>query len=152
MEADVEPKKAYKVFRYASDVSWKSGRRGVVRPLGKPELDVSSPPEFKGEAGIWTPEDMFVASVNVCTLMTFLAFAQHQGLELVAYDSAAEGTLENVEGTYRFTEVTLRPRVVVKSAGEVERARQILDDAHKGCLVSNLITAAVKVFPQFRVG
>lgn len=147
----MEPKKAYKVFRYQTNVLWKSGRRAVVSSAGKPDIEVSSPPEFRGEAGFWTPEDMFVASVNLCTLMTFLAYAQHKGLELVGYESAAEGVLENVEGKYRFTEVVLHPHVTVRSQEDIARARDILDSAHKGCLVSNSTTAAVKVLPDFRV-
>jgi organic hydroperoxide reductase OsmC/OhrA len=123
----------------------------VVSSAGKPDIEVSSPPEFRGEAGFWTPEDMFVASVNLCTLMTFLAYAQHKGLELVGYESAAEGVLENVEGKYRFTEVVLHPHVTVRSQEDIARARDILDSAHKGCLVSNSTTAAVKVLPDFRV-
>jgi organic hydroperoxide reductase OsmC/OhrA len=132
-------------------VLWKSGRRAVVSSAGKPDIEASSPPEFKGEAGFWTPEDMFVASVNLCTLLTFVAFAQHKGLEFVSYECAAEGVLENVEGKYRFTEVILHPHVTVKSQEDIERAREVLDSAHKGCLVSNSITATVKVFPDFRV-
>jgi organic hydroperoxide reductase OsmC/OhrA len=148
----MEPKKAYKVFRYQTDVLWKAGRRAEVSAAGKPSIEVSSPPEFKGEAGFWTPEEMFVASVNLCTLLTFVAFAQHKALEFVGYECAAEGVLENVEGKYRFTEIVLHPRVTVKSQEDIERAREILDSAHKGCLVSNSITAAVKVFPEIRVG
>ena len=147
----METKKGYKVFRYQTDVLWKADRRAVVSAAGKPDIEVSSPPEFKGEAGFWTPEDMFVASVNLCTLLTFVAFAQHKGLEFVRYECAAEGVLENVEGKYRFTEVILHPHVTVKSQEDIERAREILDSAHKGCLVSNSITATVKVFPDFRV-
>ncbi len=146
----MEPKKAYKVFRYRTDVLWKSGRRAVVSSAGKPDIEASSPPEFKGEAGFWTPEDMFVASVNLCTLLTFVAFAQHKGLEFVSYECAAEGVLENVEGKYRFTEVILHPHVTVKSQEDIARAREILDSGHKGCLVSNSITATVKLFPDFR--
>ena len=147
----MEPKKAYKVFRYQTDVLWKADRRAVVSAAGKPDIEVSSPPEFKGEAGFWTPEDMFVASINLCTLLTLVAFAQHKGLEFVSYESAAEGVLENIEGKYRFTEVILHPRMTVKSEEDIERAREILDSAHKGCLVSNSITTAVKVFPDIRV-
>lgn len=147
----MEPKKAYKMFRYRTAVLWKSGRRAVVSSAGKPDIEASSPPEFKGEAGFWTPEDMFVASVNLCTLLTFVAFAQHKGLEFVSYECAAEGVLENVEGKYRFTEVILHPHVTVKSQEDIARAREVLDSAHKGCLVSNSITATVKVFPDFRV-
>jgi len=147
----MEVKKAFKVFRYASEVQWKSGRTGVVRCPGKPDLAVSSPPEFKGEAGKWTPEDMLLASVNVCTMLTFLAFAQHAGLNFTSYESTAEGTLESVEGKYRFTEVSLHPTLTLKSQADVEPARKILGDAHANCFVANSITAAVKIIPQFSV-
>jgi len=146
----VEPKKAYKVFRYQAAVAWKSGRRAVVSSAGKPDIEASSPPEFKGEAGCWTPEDMFVASVNLCTLLTFVAFAQQKGLEFVSYECAAEGLLENVEGKYRFTEVALHPHITVKAQQDIERAREVLDSAHKGCLVSNSIASVVKIFPDIR--
>lgn len=147
----MEVKKAFKVFRYASEVRWKSGRTGVVCSSGKPDLAVSSPPEFKGEAGKWTPEDLFLAAVNVCTMLSFLAYAQHKGLNFVGYESDAEGTLESVDGKYRFTEVALRPHITLKSQEDIEPARKILEDAHANCFIANSISAAVKVFPQFRV-
>jgi organic hydroperoxide reductase OsmC/OhrA len=147
----MEIKKAFKVFRYASEVQWKAGRTGVASSSGKPALAVSSPPEFKGEAGNWTPEDMFVASINVCTMLSFLAYAQHKGLNLIGYESDAEGTLESLDGKYRFTEVTLRPHVTLKSQEDIEPARKIMEDAHANCFISNSTSAAVKVFPQFRV-
>ena len=146
----METKKTYKVFRYGSEVRWGMGRRGSICSFGKPELEISSPPEFKGDPGFWTPEDLFVASVNACIMMTFLAYAQHKGLELAEYESEAEGVLENVEGKYRFTEVTVRPHVVVKSAEAVSQAREILNSAHRDCLVTNSTTAEVKIFPEVR--
>lgn len=148
----MEAKKAYKVFRYESDVCWDSGRRALVSSPDKPDLKVSSPPEFKGEPGQWTPEEMFVASVNACTLMTFIAFAQHKRLEFLGYESSAEGVLENVEGKYRFTEITLHPHVRVKSEEDAGRAREVLHDAHANCFISNSLSLPVKMFPEIRVG
>ncbi len=148
----MEAKKTYKVFRFESEVRWKSGRRGVMCSSGKPEVEVSSPPEFKGEAGIWTPEDMFVASVNVCTLMTFAAFAQNKNLDIAAYESDAEGVLEYQDGSYRFTEIILHPHIVVKSQDDRDKAREIIENAHRKCLVTNSITSQVKIFPEIRVG
>lgn len=147
----MDTKKAFKAFRYRTDVTWGSGRRAVVTAEGKAALDVSSPPEFKGEPGLWTPEDLFVASVNACTLMTFVAYAQAKGLELAGYESSAEGVLEYAEGKYRFTEIILRPRLAVKSPADIERAREVLEKSHELCFVSNSISAAVKIEPQFEV-
>jgi peroxiredoxin-like protein len=147
----MENKKGYKVFRFESDVGWTGERECTICAPGKQEIQLSSPPEFKGRAGVWTPEDMFVASVNVCTLMTFLAYAKHKNLALASYESSVEGVLEYSNGKYRFTEITLRPHVTVNAQEEVERARAILLDAHNNCLISNSIVAQVKILPDFRV-
>jgi organic hydroperoxide reductase OsmC/OhrA len=147
----MESKKAYKVFRFESDVRWTQERECVIAAPGKPQLALSSPPEFKGTPGLWSPEAMFVASVNVCTLMTFLAYSHHKNLAVVGYECSVEGALEYSNGKYRFTEITLHPHLTVKSNEEIERARAILLDAHNNCLISNSIVAQVKIFPDFRV-
>ena len=147
----MENKKGHKAFRFESDVAWTRDKECTVRSSDKPEIQLSSPPEFKGLAGVWTPEDMFVASVNVCTLMTFLAYAKHKNLGLASYESSAEGVLEYSNGKYCFTEITVHPHITVKSQEEIELARKILHDAHGNCLISNSIVAQVKVFPDFRV-
>ena len=59
--------------------------------------------------------------------------------------------LEYSNGKYRFTEITLHPHVTVKTQQEIELARQILQDAHDNCLISNSIVAQVKLFPDIRV-
>lgn len=147
----METKKTFKSFSYENNIVWKSARRGVVRAAGKPDLEVSSPPEFKGEAGIWTPEDIFVSAVNACTLMTFVAVAMRGGLEVVSYQCRAEGLLEHLDGKYRFTEVRLYPQVVVKFQADVERATNILESAHANCFISNSISSAVTLTPEVRV-
>ena len=143
--------KKYKSFRYRNDLMWKSARRGVMSSLGKPELDVGSPPEFRGEPGVWTPEDMYVGALNACLMLTFLSFADRKDLGLVAYETTAEGLLEHVEGRYRITEVTVQSSVVVKSEVDLEAAREIMSKLEENCFISNSITARVKIEPQFRV-
>lgn len=147
----METKKAFKVFKYRAEVRWISGRRGESAAAGKPALGISSPPEFKGELGLWTPEELFVSSLNACTMLSFLAYAEHRALAFTSYECFAEGTLANVEGKYRFTEVTLAPKLAVNSEADVERARQILADAHRDCFISNSITTSVKFQPEIRV-
>jgi len=102
-------KPAYKSFRYNANTAWSSARRGTLSASGKPNIDVGSPPEFKGEPDIWAPEELFVGSVNTCMMLTFLTLAQAKGLTPLRYESKAEGLLENIEGKYRITEVMVRP-------------------------------------------
>jgi organic hydroperoxide reductase OsmC/OhrA len=147
----MEAKKAYKSFRYKTDVVWKSSRRGMISALGKPHVEVGSGPEFKGEPGIWTPEDMLVGAVNTCVMLTFLAFAHAKGVGVTAYESSAEGLLENVDGKYRITEVAVQPSLALKSQADLEAARAIMDKVEENCFISNSITAKLSLTPQFRV-
>lgn len=94
---------------------------------------------------------MFVASINACTLMTFLVYAEHKELQLQGYESAAVGLLEKVEGKYRFTEIILHPHLMLRSEQDIPRAREILNEAHKDCLLISSATAAMRVLPDFRV-
>ncbi|MGH9425673.1 MAG: OsmC family protein, partial [Terriglobia bacterium] len=72
METVDQPKVRFKSFTYKTGLKWVEEKSGMLSSSGKPSLKVASPPEFKGEAGVWTPEDLFVASVEICQMTTFL--------------------------------------------------------------------------------
>jgi peroxiredoxin-like protein len=140
-----QPAAKYKSFKYRTAIAWTGARNARMTSEGKPDLQVSSPPEFNGEAGRWTPEDMFVAALNNCTMATFLAFAERKGLPLTAYSCDAEGVLEFAEGSYRFTQVMLKARVSVKSSEYIESAKALMESAHKKCLIANSIRSEVLI-------
>lgn len=134
-----------KSFLYRTSIEWLENRAGMARSEGKPEMRVSSPPEFKGEAGVWTPEDLFVSAVESCTMATFLAFAHRKALPLVSYRSEAEGVLEFVDGRLKFTRVVVRPAIVVEEEGALPLAQELVSDAERHCLVANSLLTEVKV-------
>jgi organic hydroperoxide reductase OsmC/OhrA len=140
-----------KVFHYDVRVSWSGEKRGILGCGGKPDLEVASPPEFKGHAGFWTPEDLLVAAVNSCTMMTFLSAAAREKISLVSYEADAKGTLETADGIFRFTRVVLRPRIVVSRAEDRERARAAFKKAEAGCLVTSSLLTVVEGEPQVDV-
>jgi len=148
----VEVKKSSKSFRYKNSLVWNRGRRGRMSGPGKPEMDVGSPVEFKGEPGVWSPEELLVGALNACLMLTFVSLAQNKGVQYVAYESAAEGLLENVNDKYRITEVGVQPSLVLKSDADLEAARTIMDEVEENCFISNSITAKVKLAPRFRAG
>jgi len=142
-------KPSYKVFHFRNSVEWKSGRHGMIHAADKPTIEVSRPPQFNGQEGVWSPEDLFLATVNICLMQTFMEYALRTDLGLISYESAAEGVLERSEGRYRFTEFHLQPVILVKSEEDVGRAAKILNSAESACLISNSIRATVKVIPEF---
>lgn len=148
METTIQqPVKKYKTFTYHTSIEWKSGRQGYLQSDGKPELYVSSPPEFKGISGVWTPEDLFVASAEICTLTTFLSFGARKNIPLKSYKSSAEGILEFVDGKYRFTTITIKPEVVVASEWTREQVEELFHQAHDNCLIANSIATTVNIEP-----
>lgn len=144
-------KSKYKSFTYQTHLQWLENRAGQMNAIGKPAFRVASPPEFKGEAGVWTPEDLFVAAVETCTMTTFLAFASRQHIPLVSYESSAEGSLEFTDDGYRFTKVIVKPRVVVSNEASLAQAQKTMEDAHHNCLIANSIRSEVVVEPEFLV-
>ena len=139
---------AHKSFRYKAKTIWTSERVGVLSGTGKPNIIVGSPPEFKGKPDNWAPEELLVGSVNTCILLTFLTLAQGRGLIPAAYESEADGLLENVDGKYLITEVTIRPRITVKSQADVGPIREAIESVESRCFMSNSIKAKVTVVPD----
>jgi organic hydroperoxide reductase OsmC/OhrA len=132
-------------YTYQTGLEWKGERRGLLSSEGKPSLMVSSPPEFKGEPGVWTPEDLFVAAVEVCHMSTFLAFARKKAITVLAYASSARGTLEFIDGDYRFTRIVIAPVITVPAGMEEADVHGLLREAHRHCLVSNSVNAVVEI-------
>lgn len=141
-----------KTYTYRTSVKWTDQKKGSLSSSGKPALQVATPPEFKGHEGIWSPEELFVASVNICVMSTFLAFAERAGLSFTAYESEAEGTVELVDGKLQFTAITLRPTVTLPSGGDPSQAKELLEKAEAHCLVSNSIKSHVTIAPIIRIG
>jgi len=140
-------KRKRKSWRYENTVNWQGDKKGVLCAAGKPDIQVATPPEFRGHPGIWTPEDLLVASVNGCIMTTFLYFAARMDIELVSYRSTAEGTVESQPDGLSFTEVTVKPHVLVASDENRKKAQEALERSEEACLVSRSIKTAVAVQP-----
>ena len=108
-----------KKFTYKTTVSWTEEKKGILSSPGKPAIDVATPPEFKGHEGMWTPEELFVASVNICIMTTFLHFAQRENFEFLSYKSEAQGLLEMVEKKFMFSTIKVMPKITVSSSIQV---------------------------------
>ena len=141
-DISIKPKK----FIYKTKLKWTESKKGMLSSHGKPDIEVATPPEFKGHAGVWTPEDLFAASVNVCIMTTFLYYAQKENVELKSYQSEAEGVLEKTENGLIFTAIEIRPEVVISSK-DVEKTKRILELSEKNCLISNSIRSNVLLKP-----
>ncbi|MFN7930598.1 MAG: OsmC family protein [Blastocatellia bacterium] len=136
-------------YFYETEVEWTDARKGEMRSPDLPTIAVAAPPEFKGQAGLWTPEHLYVASVNLCFMTTFLAIAEMSKLEFASFTCKANGKLEKIEGQgFKMTEMTLYPKLTIRHSRDVERANRILEKTEANCLISNSINTVVKLEPE----
>jgi organic hydroperoxide reductase OsmC/OhrA len=147
MGAAEQTKPKFKAYTYKTNTSWTEGKSGTLSSDGKPVLKITSPPEFRGEPGMWTPEDMFVGAVEVCHMATFLSFAAKKQIPIISYKSHANGVLEFVDGDYRFTRIVIFPTIVVPGSTSETDVHATLREAQRHCLVTNSIASIVEVNP-----
>jgi peroxiredoxin-like protein len=139
-------------YFYTTEVEWTGERHGDLRAPILPNLKFDAPPEFKGHEGVWTPEHLFVASVNTCFMTTFLAIAENSKLDVVSFTTGASGKLEKLDGQgFVMTEIRLHPKLVISHARDAERAARILEKAERHCLISNSIKTETKLEAEIDV-
>ena len=142
---------------YHTDVTWQGGHRGHLALGNGPQMEFSAPPDAQGCAGVFTPEDAFVAAANTCIMMMFIWATERFKLNLVSYDCYAEGTkLIELDRTEIFTKLVLRPKIVVRADGQDEtavekRVRRALESAQKYSLVANSIKSQIIIEPEVNI-
>jgi organic hydroperoxide reductase OsmC/OhrA len=124
----------------------------VVRTADGAEIAGSAPIVFKGDGTRASPEDLLVAALSSCHMLTYLALCAQKGIRVTAYDDSAEGTIDRVApGRTKFVEVVLRPRVRVADAADIDAAKALHHDAHERCFVAASVNFPVRVEPELAV-
>jgi organic hydroperoxide reductase OsmC/OhrA len=147
----MKQKNTYRTFQFENVVAWESEFRGTLSASEHPNVEVGNPPVFKGTPDVWCPEDMLIGALNACLMLTFLNQMQRRKLEVLAYESSAQGTLEHSDGKHRVTRIVVEPRISLQSGNDMEAAREAIKDTVDSCMISNSILATVQVDLQFDV-
>ena len=82
-------------------------------------------------------------------MLTFLYQMQRRKLEVLAYESSAQGTLEHRDGKHRVTRIVVHPRISLNSDNDMVAAREAIRDTVDSCMISNSILATVQMDPEF---
>lgn len=124
------------------------GRDHVVSAEGKPSIDGSSDRTFHGDASRWNPEEMLLAALSQCHMLSYLHEATLHGIVVEEYSDAATGTMRQTDnGGGHFTTATLRPRVVI-SAGDPAVALAIHHEASEKCFIAASVNFPVTHEPE----
>lgn len=139
-------------FPHHYSVSASGGPEGEVSlaSAGLAALASAAPREFGGPGGRWSPETLLVAAVADCYVLSLRAVARASQVEWQAITCQAEGKLDRVERTTRFTEVVLRVDLVVSPDADATRIDRVLDKAKSACLISNSLACPVTLEKTIR--
>lgn len=113
------------------------GRDHVVRAEGNPPIEGSSDRTFFGDAERWNPEELLLAALAQCHMLSYLHVAQRHGVIVTAYEDQPTGTMtSSSDGSGRFTSVTLRPHVTVSDQSRIAMAQELHEEASRLCFIA----------------
>ena len=118
------------------------GRKHSLRSGENPVIAGSAARVFKGDADRWNPEQLLVASLSQCHLLSYLYSAAKAGVVVTAYQDDATGLLRTEGEGGRFESVTLRP-VVTIAGGDPDLALSLHEEAARNCFIANSVNFPV---------
>jgi len=131
---------------YMSTARWTLGRGGIANAeTSEQAIAFSSPVEFRGQPGMWTPEHFLIAAVAGCFVTTFISIAELSKFEVVSLEVSAVGELEKVERGLQFTRVVIRPVLTIAQEGDRQRALRLIEKTERSCLVARSLRSKVRV-------
>ena len=146
---------------YTADVTW-TLRDGEEFPRGRYSrghtvsfdggitVPASASPHVVGKWAVEAavdPEEMLVAALSNCHMLSFLHVARLAGFTVAAYRDHAEGVMEHIAPAKQaVTKVVLHPQIEwVGAAPDKEKLQHMHHEAHEACFIANSVRTAVTV-------
>jgi organic hydroperoxide reductase OsmC/OhrA len=120
-------------------------RTHEVTAEGPPDLPGSADRAFHGERERWNPEQLLLASLAQCHMLSYLHVCVDAGIVVTHYVDRPTGVMKTEsDGSGRFTEVVLHPEVTVANPSMVEAAVEAHHRAHELCFIANSVSFRVR--------
>jgi organic hydroperoxide reductase OsmC/OhrA len=120
----------------------------LIEPAGKPVIAGSASASYGGDDGRYNPEDLMLASLAECHLLTYLAIAAKARIPILGLEVSASGIVSMVSGKMRFREATIVPSTRVAKAEDIQRATDLHQSAHRHCFMSNSVNFPIALTPH----
>jgi organic hydroperoxide reductase OsmC/OhrA len=139
-----------RVHEYRVAVNWTGAAAGPtadyasysreyeVAIAGKPALIGSADPVFRGDPSRHNPEELLLAALSSCHMLSYLALCALEQLAVTAYADNATATMMEEGGAGRFVTASLHP-VVTIADDRLELAMELHYRAHEQCFIANSV-------------
>ena len=132
----------------ASDRPQRYDRNHQIHIAGKPVLEASADRLFHGDATRHNPEDLLLAALASCHMLSYLYLAAREGLRIRDYRDQASGRLRVDGESGRFVEVCLRPMLRLAPGSDPEQADALHHEAQKLCFIAHSVNFPVRIEAQ----
>ncbi|MGO2054049.1 OsmC family protein [Glutamicibacter sp. 287] len=120
------------------------GREHIIRAAGLPDIAGTADPTFHGSPDRWNPEQLLLAALSQCHMLSYLHVAVTHGVVVTSYQDQASGSLRlNRDNSGEFTEVILRPQVQLADESQRELADSLHQQANKVCFIARSVNFPV---------
>jgi len=140
-----------RMYTYVNTVQKGTDEDAVVIFEGPGELLIGPAPEFGGRPDSLNPDELFMAAINGCLMMTFFYLLQKSGIELRSYVADAEGQVRKDPDGFRFVDVQVRATATVEEPSVAEKVCELAALAEKHCLVSRSVSCPVHYYLHVEV-
>jgi organic hydroperoxide reductase OsmC/OhrA len=111
------------------------------RVEGTADMTIAPPSTFGGPGNVISPEDLQVAAVASCFILSFKAIAAASKLDWDSLSVEACGTLDKVDRGMQFTGFTTTARLAIPAGASREKAERLLLKAEQACFITNSLKA-----------
>jgi organic hydroperoxide reductase OsmC/OhrA len=165
---DLDREGERRMATYTADIDWKlpdgddfpKGRYSRGHTLtfdGGTVVPASASPHVVGKWAVKEavdPEEMLVAALSDCHMLSFLHVARLAGFTVAAYQDPAEGVMEEIApGKQAITKVVLHPQIEwIGEAPDEAKLDHLHHEVHEVCVIANSVKTKVTVAqPRVRI-
>ena len=123
------------------------GRQVLLSAAGKPDIEASADKPFHGDAERWNPEELLVAALSECHLLSYLHMCAANGVVVTAYDDRPVGTMAQAGIGDTSRGCCCGPASRSRTP-PVELARSLHHDASQACFIASSENFPVEHEPE----
>jgi len=127
-------------------------RSHTISIKNKTVIMCSSDAAFRGDQTKHNPEDLFLSSIASCHMLWYLHLCAEAGIVVLSYEDTAVGMMEEFSnGSGHFTEVILRPQIVITNTNMIDKANALHHEANNMCFIANSCNFSIRHEPVCKV-
>ena len=145
-----------KLHEYNTTIEW-TGNNGTgtsaytaydrsytIQSEGKPIIEGTADPAFRGDASKYNPEEMFLASIASCHMLWFLHLASSNDITVMSYTDQPVGMMiQNQDGSGQFENVILRPTIEIVQKEKSGMINALHHAASQNCFIARSLNFKV---------